>query len=143
MSNNRKQYAREFKVMAVELSKSRSDLSVLAKELEIKSSLLYRWRRELETKAATSFPGQGKLIFTPEQAEIHWLKKELLDMQQERGILKGCRHLLQERWQIFGFIKDNRTGFTIGKMCKIFKVSRSGFYVWLKGDLSFRGKENQ
>ena len=74
--------------MAVELSKGRSDLGVLSKELEIKPSLLYRWRRELETKAGTSFPGQGKVLYTPEQAEIHRLKKELLDMQQERDILK-------------------------------------------------------
>ena len=74
--------------MAVELSKSRLDLSVLSKELEIKPSLLYRWRKEQETKAETSFPGQGKVIYTPEQAEIHRLKKELLDMQQERDILK-------------------------------------------------------
>jgi len=54
--------------MAVELSKGRSDLSVLAKELEIRPSLLYRWRKELETKAGTSFPGQGKVIYTAEQA---------------------------------------------------------------------------
>ncbi len=88
MSKIRKQYDREFKVMAVELSKSRSDLSVLSKELEIKASLLYRWRKELETKAGTGLPGQGKVLYTPEQAEINRLKKELLDMQQERDILK-------------------------------------------------------
>lgn len=74
--------------MAVELSKGRSDLGGLAKELEISPALLYRWRRELETKAETSFPGKGKVICTLEQAEIHRLKKELLDMQQERDILK-------------------------------------------------------
>ena len=61
---------------------------MLAKELEISPALLYRWRRELETKAGTSFPGKGKVIYTLEQAEIHRLKKELLDMQQERDILK-------------------------------------------------------
>ncbi len=88
MSKIRKQYDREFKVMAVEQSKGRSDLSVLAKELEIRPALLYLWRKELKTKAETSFPGQGKTIYTPEQAEIHRLKKELLDMQQGRDILK-------------------------------------------------------
>ncbi|WP_232335713.1 IS3 family transposase [Mucilaginibacter arboris] len=56
---------------------------------------------------------------------------------------KGCRHLLQERWQIFGFIKNNRTGFTIGKMCKMFKVSRSGYYSWLCSNLSLRDNDNQ
>ncbi|MGI4751200.1 MAG: hypothetical protein ACRYFB_11230 [Janthinobacterium lividum] len=41
MSTTRKQYDREFKVMAVELSRSGSDLSVLSKELEIRLALLY------------------------------------------------------------------------------------------------------
>ena len=36
MSQTRKQYDREFKSLAVELSKSRLDLNVLAKELEIR-----------------------------------------------------------------------------------------------------------
>jgi len=88
MSKTRKQYDREFKVMAVALGKGRSDQSELSKELEVRPSLLYRWRRELETKAETSFPGQGKTIYTPGQVEIHRLKKELLDMQQGRDILK-------------------------------------------------------
>ena len=56
--------------------------------MEIRPALLYRWRRELETKAETSFLGQGKVIYAPKQAEIHRLKKELLDMQQERDLLK-------------------------------------------------------
>jgi len=59
MSKTRKQYDRGFKVMAVALSKGRSGLGVLAKEIGIRPSLLYRWRRELETKSETSFPGQG------------------------------------------------------------------------------------
>lgn len=33
--------------------------------------------------------------------------------------------------------------FNIGKMCKMFKVSRSGYYSWLCSNLSFRGNENQ
>jgi len=34
--------------------------------------------------------------------------------------------------------------FNIGKMCKIFKVSRSGFYAWLdNGSLSLRENNNQ
>lgn len=33
--------------------------------------------------------------------------------------------------------------FKIGKMCMVFKVSRSGYYSWLCSNLSFRGNENQ
>ena|SRR5690554_1044360 len=88
MSKTRKQYDREFKVMAVELSRSRENMADLAQELGVRPELLYRWRRELTASAETSFPGKGKTVRTPEQEEIHRLKKELQEVQTERDILK-------------------------------------------------------
>jgi len=46
MSRERKVYTKEFKPMSVELSNTRSDLSSLARELDITPTLLYRWRKE-------------------------------------------------------------------------------------------------
>lgn len=61
MSKIRKQYGLEFKVIAIELSRGRPDLSVLAKKLKIRPALLlYQWRKELETKAGTVFPDKAK-----------------------------------------------------------------------------------
>jgi putative transposase len=40
-------------------------------------------------------------------------------------------------------MKDNRMEFDIGKMCIVFKVSRSGFYASMNSGLSFRANENQ
>jgi len=88
MSKTRKQYDREFKIMAVELSQTRENMADLAQELEVRPELLYRWRRELTASGQTSFPGNGKIIRTPEQEEIHRLKKELQEVQIERDILK-------------------------------------------------------
>ena len=88
MSKIRKQYDREFKVMAVELSKSRTNMVLLAKELDVRPELLYRWRREFLDSPQTSFPGKGNVVRTPEQEEIHRLKKELQELQTERDILK-------------------------------------------------------
>ena len=88
MSKNRKQYDREFKIMAVELSKSRSNMVLLAKELDVRPELLYRWRRELIDDPQTSFPGNGNVVRTPEQEEIYRLKKEVQELQTERDILK-------------------------------------------------------
>src|SRR5690606_31827269 len=42
------------------------------------------------------------------------------------------------RQQIFGFIKAYRNIFAVEKMCRVFKVSRSGFYSWLKAVPSAR-----
>ncbi|CAM3546576.1 transposase [Sphingobacterium prati] len=62
MSRERKVYTKEFKLMSVELSNTRSDLSTLARELDITPELLYRWRKEHSTKQENSFPCNGKVI---------------------------------------------------------------------------------
>lgn len=74
--------------MSVELSNTRNDLTALAKELDIKPSLLYRWRKEYSTKHNGSFPGNGKVILTEAEQEVARLKKELRETQMERDILK-------------------------------------------------------
>lgn len=74
--------------MSVELSNTRNDLPALAKELDIKPSLLYRWRKECSTKQNGSFPGNGKVILTDAEQELARIKKELRETQMERDILK-------------------------------------------------------
>lgn len=74
--------------MSVELSNTRSDLTVLAKELDIPSALLYRWRREYLAKPDSSFPGNGKVVLNEAEKELARLKKELRETQLERDILK-------------------------------------------------------
>jgi len=54
----RRKYDSEFKQMAVELSKHRKDLIILAEELDISPDLLYLWRREFLEHQETSFPGK-------------------------------------------------------------------------------------
>lgn len=88
MSRERKTYPKEFKVMSVELSNTRTDLSALAKELDISSALLYRWRKEFSSKQESSFPGNGKVILSAAEQELALLKKELRETQMERDILK-------------------------------------------------------
>ena len=56
--------------MVVGFSKNRENLVDLAKELEIKVRLIYRWRRELLVKGGGRFPGNGKPKQTPEEPEI-------------------------------------------------------------------------
>lgn len=84
----RRKYDREYKLMAVELSQKRTDLVALAKELEIRPELLYRWRREFLDKKEISFPGNGKIAQTEQEAEISSLKKQLKEAEMERDILK-------------------------------------------------------
>ncbi|MCP4124474.1 MAG: IS3 family transposase [Bacteroidetes bacterium] len=60
-----------------------------------------------------------------------------------RYIKKGGRHLFQERWKTFQFMKEYSNRFPIEKMSKVLRVSRSGYYRWLKSDPSQRTVENR
>ena len=88
MKQGRKIYDAAFKIRALELSNDRSNLSELARELGIKVSLLYKWRKEYQQFGTGSFPGNGNLKLTPEQERIHELEKKLKDADLERDILK-------------------------------------------------------
>lgn len=88
MSQERRKFDKEFKLMTVELSKSRENLNELAQELGIRVELIYRWRTELLDKGEGSFPGHRKPKHTPEEAEIAKLKKQLREVEMERDILK-------------------------------------------------------
>ena len=69
-------------------SQERSNISELARELGIRVSLLYKWRKEQEEFGEGSFPGKGNLKLSPEQEKIHQLEKKLKDVELERDILK-------------------------------------------------------
>lgn len=56
MKRERKIYAPAFKTKAVQLSKERTNVSELAKELGIAVTLLYKWRKEYEEFREGSFP---------------------------------------------------------------------------------------
>jgi len=88
MEKERRTFSREFKLNAVELSYSRSNIKALAHELDVRPELIYRWRSEFASYKGTSFPGNGNPKLTQEESEISRLKKELAEMRMERDILK-------------------------------------------------------
>lgn len=88
MKQKRRTFTREFKMNAVELSYSKSNIVELANELNIRPELLYRWRTEFASYQGKSFPGNGKPKLTEEETELAQLKKELVEMRMERDILK-------------------------------------------------------
>ncbi|MBA5630411.1 transposase [Moheibacter lacus] len=52
------------------MSNERNNVSDLARELDIRPSLLYRWRAEQGNFGEGSFPGKGNAKLTPEQEKI-------------------------------------------------------------------------
>ena len=84
----RGRYSKEFKVEAVRLlQEGEKNASQLAKELDVKRTLLYRWKDQIEQKGEASFQGSGRPT-KDRQSEISKLKQELKDVKEERDILK-------------------------------------------------------
>lgn len=88
MKRERRSFTRDFKLNAVELSYSRSNIVELANELNVRPALLYRWRSEFASYQGKSFPGNGNQQMTEEESQLAQLKKELSEMRMERDILK-------------------------------------------------------
>lgn len=88
MKEIRKNYSREFKQKAVELSNVRGNVQEISRELGISADLIYRWRREMGAHPSLAFGGNGKKQLTEEQKELARLRKKLADVEMERDILK-------------------------------------------------------
>ena len=85
---DRKQYSREFKLEAVGLViRGEKPATVIARDLGIGVSLLYRWKRDYLADKEHSFPGSG-LLQNPEDERVRALEHELRDIKEERDILK-------------------------------------------------------
>jgi transposase len=84
---NRRQYTREFKIEAVQLSEE-SDRPIIdvANDLGIHPNTLYKWRKQLLEEGEEAFPGHGKMKASDE--EVRRLRRELGRAREERDILK-------------------------------------------------------
>jgi len=85
----KRQYTQEFKKEAVEYSlTSGKTIEEVARDLGISPHNLSRWRTQYRRRGQLAFPGHGKENLTPQEEENRRLKKELIDVTQERDILK-------------------------------------------------------
>lgn len=88
MKRERRNFDKEFKLMAVNLCFTGKSTSEVAEELGIRTELVRRWKREHEQYQEGSFSGHGNANLTIEQKEIAKLRRELKEAQLERDILK-------------------------------------------------------
>ena len=84
---SRRQYDAEFKREAVRLSQQsgRTTASV-ARDLGVSEKNLWRWRKKLSESGDVAFPGTGNV--SKEDEELRHLRRELVDVTEERDILK-------------------------------------------------------
>jgi len=96
MSKKRRQFDRAFKLEAVRLvvEDGRTAASV-ARDLGIAENLLYRWKQQLADTERVAFIGTGNL--SPEQSELRRLQSEIIDLREERDILKKAISVFSDR----------------------------------------------
>ena len=83
----RRKFSKEFKIDTVNLIKlGEKSVPSLEKELGIQRSTLYSWIRKYDEDHQDAFPGEGKL--KPADEELRKIRKQLLDVTEERDILK-------------------------------------------------------
>jgi transposase len=87
MARTRRTFTDEFKREAVRLAEQPdSNLSKIAQDLGINSSVLRRW--VMQMRGGTWEPVVGKPLKSAQQQEIEQLRRELAKVKTERDILK-------------------------------------------------------
>ena len=86
MSKKRRTFSKEFKLEALELSKTggKSDTQ-LERELGLSRGSLYNWRKRLSENEERAFPGKGH---SQKDEYPRHIERELEIARQERDILK-------------------------------------------------------
>jgi transposase len=96
LGGKRRKYDPEFKRDAVKLVLEGGRVaSEVAKGLGINENVLYRWIKQYREDPENAFPGKGKL--KPEDEELRRLRRELVDVKEERDILKKVVSIFSKR----------------------------------------------
>lgn len=83
----RRKFSKEFKIDTVNMIKlGEKSVPTIEKELGIQRATLYSWIRKYDEDHQDAFPGEGKL--KPADEELRKLRNQLLDVTEERDILK-------------------------------------------------------
>lgn len=136
---NMKKYERTFKEYAVKLSfeRGKGQIENVERELGITASCLNRWRQDFEKFGTGSFCGTGYLKLTPEQTLITNLEKKLKESELTLEILKsGSKYVSQGKVMTKQFIENNKSKFSILKICDVLEVSRTTYYRRKKQEVS-------
>ena len=95
----RRSFTEEFKRQAVQLATERGNISAVARDLDIRESVLNRWKRQLQQEAQQSgpgnrpFPGSGNA----RDQELAKIQRELARVKEENAILKKAVGIFTSR----------------------------------------------
>ena len=96
MGSTRRSFSREFKLEAVRMvSEGGHSLAQVARDLDVRSDMLRRWRRQVAEDPEQAFPGVGQRKADDE--EMWQLRRKLDRVTAERDILKKALGIVSDR----------------------------------------------
>ena len=132
MSRSHRQYSAEFVRESVSYALKAVSISFASKELGIPEATLHG-RIKKAKLSGESIEVSGEVMDVSQMArELRELRKQVSRLEQEKAILKKGGHILCQGARVkYEFIKSRCHKYSIATMCKLFSVSRSGYYAWL------------
>jgi transposase len=88
MGLSRRQFAREFKLGALQRLEMGASVAEVARAYEVKLNSLHRWRREFRRGPGNAFPGLGRRRW--EEGRVAQLERKIDQQALEIDFLKGC-----------------------------------------------------
>ncbi|HGL6425434.1 TPA: IS3 family transposase [Klebsiella quasipneumoniae] len=131
----------EFKEEAVrQITERGYSIAEVSERFGVSAHSLYKWLRAVKPDNN----GQQAQELLDARTEILRLKAQLKRTEEERDILKkGSAVLCKGARLKYRFINDHREMWSIVTMCRVLKVARAGFFVWLHDPVSAGEKNNQ
>ena len=141
-------YSLEFKLKAVKLSQLKGvEVQAVADALEIHPFMLSRWRKEARDGVLRGRVSVPKAVKAPPAR----------DDEAAAGAAAGARAAprgacvpkkthpvhLRTKADVFAFIEEERKRFGVTRLCRLFAVTRAGFYAWRRRPVSARRRQDR
>jgi transposase len=81
----RRQFSREFKLMAIRRMEEAGNVTTLAEELGVRREMLYDWREKFAAGGAEALKSSGRPRPSPEAAEAMAAERKIAELQRKLG----------------------------------------------------------